>query len=75
MGLPDLVIGVLVGIGIVEPTGWEFIGPHVWPGTLWYLLLMILAIKEVERLAWGKTIVLALMGFVVNGTVQFIFIR
>lgn len=75
MGLPDLVIGILVGIGILAPFGWEFIGLHVWLGTLWYLLLTILAVKEVERLSWGKSIVLALMGFVVNGMVQFIFIR
>lgn len=75
MGLPDLVIGILVGIGILAPPGFEFIGPHVWLGTLWYLLLTILAVKEVERLSWGKSIVLALMGSVVNGVVQFIFIR
>jgi hypothetical protein len=75
IGLPDLAIGLFVGIGILAPLGFEFIGPHVWLGTLWYLLLMILAVKEVERLSWGRSIVLALMGFVVNGVVQFVFIR
>jgi hypothetical protein len=75
MGLPDLVIDILVGISILPPLGSGFIGPHVWLGTLWYLLLTILAVKEVERLSWGKSIVLALMGSVVNGMVQFIFIR
>jgi hypothetical protein len=75
IGLPDLVIGILVGIGILVPLGFAFIGPHVWLGTLWYVLLTILAVKEVERLSWGRSIVLALMGFVVNGVVQFIFIR
>jgi len=75
MGLPDLVIGLLVGIGILAPLGFEFIGPHVWLGTFWYLLLTILAVKEVERLSWGKSTVLALMGFAVNGVVQFVFIR
>ena len=75
MGLPDLAIAILVGIGILAPPGFEFIGPHVWLGTLWYLLLTILAVKEVERLSWGRSIGLALMGFVVNGVVQFIFIR
>jgi hypothetical protein len=44
-------------------------------GTLWYLLLDMLAVKEIERLSWGKSIELALMGFVANGVVQFIFIR
>ncbi|MGD1995050.1 MAG: YIP1 family protein [Anaerolineae bacterium] len=75
IGLPDLAIGILVGIGVLAPLGFEFIGPHVWLGTLWYLLLTILAVKEVERLPWGKSIVLALIGFAVNGVVQFIFIR
>lgn len=75
MGLPDIILGLLVGIGIMSPRGWAFIGFHVWLGTLWYLLLMILAVKEVERLSWGISIVLALMGFVINGVVQFIFIR
>ena len=75
MGLPDLTIGILVRNGILAPPGWGFVGPHVWLGTLWYLLLMILAVKGVEHLSWGKSIVLALVGFVVNGVVQFIFIR
>jgi hypothetical protein len=75
MGLPDLVLGILVGKGILAPPSWTFTGPHVWLGTLWYLLLMVLAVKEVEHLPWGKSIVLALIGFAVNGVVQFIFIR
>lgn len=75
MGLPDLAIGVLVGIGVLVAPGFEYVGPHVWLGTLWYVLLTILAVKEVERLSWGKSIVLALMGSVVNGVVQFIFVR
>jgi hypothetical protein len=75
IGLPDLVIGILIGTGILAPLGWEFVGPHVWLGTLWYFLLIFLAVKEVERLSWGKSLLLALLGFVANGTVQFIFIR
>jgi hypothetical protein len=75
MGLPDFVISLLVGIGILTPLGFEYVGPHVWLGTAWYLLLTILAVKEVERLSWGKSILLALMGFVANGVVQFVFIR
>jgi len=59
----------------MAPLGWGFVGPHVWLGTLWYLLLTLLAVKEAERLPWGKSIVLALVGFVVNGMVQFVFIR
>jgi hypothetical protein len=75
MGVPDLAIGILTGIGVLAPLGFEFIGPHVWLGTFWYLLLTVLAVKEVEHLSWGKSIVLGLMGFAVNGVVQFIFIR
>jgi hypothetical protein len=75
MGLPDFVISLLVGIGILTPLGFEYVGPHVWLGTAWYLLLTILAVKEVERLSWGKSILLALMGSVANGVVQFVFIR
>jgi hypothetical protein len=66
---------VLVGTGVLAPLGFGFVGLHVWLGTLWYLLLTILAVKEVERLPWGKSIALALMGFAANGVVQFIFIR
>lgn len=75
IGLPDLLIAILVGIGFLAPLGFAFVGPHVWLGTLWYLLLTILAVKEVEHLAWEKSIVLALMGSAVNGVVQFVFIR
>jgi len=75
MGLPDLLLGLLVGVGVVAPRGWEYVGPHVWLGTLWYLLLIVLAVKEVERLSWAKSSILALLGFAVNGIVQFIFIR
>jgi hypothetical protein len=75
IGLPDLVIGILVGAGILAPLGWFFGGPYVWLGTLWYLLLTVLAVREVERAPWGKSIVLALLGSIVNGAVQFIFIR
>ncbi len=75
MGLPDLVLGLMVGIGVMAPLGFEYIGPHVWLGTLWYLGLMIIAVKEVEGFSWRKSVILALVGFVVNGMVQFIFIR
>jgi hypothetical protein len=75
IGLPDLVIGILVGNGILLPLGWTFIGPHVWLGTIWYMLLVLLAVKEIERLSWMRSIVLALIGFAANGMVQFIFIR
>lgn len=75
MGLPDLAIGLLAGMGMITPPGFAYIGPHVWLGTVWYLFLVILSVREVERLSWGKTVVLAAIGFVVNGMVQFIFIR
>jgi hypothetical protein len=75
IGLPDLAIGILVGNGVLLPPGWTFIGPHVWLGTIWYVLLMVLAVKEIERLSWMRSIVLALSGFAANGMVQFIFIR
>lgn len=75
MGLPDVVVGILVGTGILAPLDWATVGPHVWMGTLWYVCLTVLAVKEVERLSWRKTVVLASMGTVANGVVQFIFIR
>jgi hypothetical protein len=75
MGIPDLVLAVLARAGIRAPLGWGAVGLHVWLGTLWYLALMVLAVKQVERLAWGPSIVLGLTGFVVNGAVQFIFVR
>jgi hypothetical protein len=75
IGLPDLAIAILAGAGIIGPLGFEYVGLHVWVGTLWYLLLTILAVREVEQLGWGKSIALALLGFVANGVVQFIFVR
>lgn len=75
IGLPDLVLGLLAGFGILAPRGFAYVGPHVWLGTLWYLLLSILAVKEAERLGWGNSLVLGLIGFASNGAVQFIFIR
>jgi hypothetical protein len=75
IGLPDLILGILTGLGILTPLGFTYVGPHVWLGTLWYLLLTILAVKEAECLGWVRSIVLGLIGFAVNGAVQFIFIR
>ena len=75
MGLPDLALAVLAGIGVSVPIGWVLSGPQIWLGTLWYLLLNLLAVKQVERLSWGRSVVLALLGFVANGVVSFVFIR
>ncbi|MCK2212437.1 YIP1 family protein [Actinomadura sp. ATCC 31491] len=75
MGLPDLVLAVLAGLGVPGLLGWMLSGPHIWLGTLWYAVLTVLAVKEVERLSWGKTIALAAAGLVANGLVQFVFIR
>lgn len=66
MGLPDIAINILPGFGIPVPRSWVFSGPHIYLGTSWYELLMILAVREVEQLSWTKTIVLALLGFLVN---------
>jgi hypothetical protein len=33
MGIPDLVLSLLVGLRILAPLGWEFVGLHVWLGT------------------------------------------
>jgi len=75
IGIPDLVLAILAGIGVSIPIGWVLSGPHIWLGTLWYFVLTIFAVKEVEHLSWSKTIMLSLIGFIVNGVVQFIFIR
>ena len=75
MGIPDFLIGPLTKMGIIAPRGFEYVGPHVFIATLWYLFLMILSVKEVERLRWSTSIILTLIGFVVNGMVQYIFIR
>lgn len=34
MGLPDLAISVLVGVGILAPIDWTYIGPHACPDRL-----------------------------------------
>ena len=75
IGLPDLVLGILTGFGKISSRGFAYIGPHVWLGTIWYLFLLIIAVKETERLGVAKSLALGLMGFMVNGVVQFIFIR
>lgn len=75
MGLPDLTLAILAGIGVSIPIGWVLSGPHIWLGTMWYGVLTILAVREVEHLSWSKTIMLSLLGFMANGVVQFIFIR
>ena len=75
IGIPDFLIGPLTKMGIIAPRGFEYVGPHVFIGTFWYFFLMILSVKEIERLSMSKTIVLTLIGFAVNGMVQFIFIR
>jgi len=75
IGIPDLFLGILIGFGKVNSRGFAYIGPHVWLGTIWYLFLLIIAVKETERLGVAKSLTLGLMGFIVNGVVQFIFIR
>ena len=75
IGIPDLIIGVLTGLGVLNPLGFAYVGPHVWLGTLWYLFLSILVVKETEQLAWGKSLMLGFIGFATNGMIQFIFIR
>lgn len=75
MGIPDFLIAPLTKIGIITYHGFEYVGPHVFIATLWYLFLMILSVKEVERLPWITSIIFTLIGFAVNGMVQFIFIR
>jgi hypothetical protein len=66
MGLPDLAILLLAH---------EMGGPHVWAVTLWYLVLVVLCMRETERLAWGKSIASALAGSVAFGEFEFVFIR
>ncbi len=75
MGLPDLLLGILAGFRVIVPRGFAYVGPHVILGTVWYLLLTILAVKEAERLGWKESILLGLLGFAANGLVSFIFIR
>lgn len=73
MGLPDLLLGVLAAFRVSVPAWLIFSGPHIWLGTLWCLLLYILAVQETERVGWKGGILLGLLGFAVNGMVMFIF--
>lgn len=75
IGLPDLVINILPVFGVAVPRWLEFYGPHMYLGTAWYFVLMILAVRETEQLSWAKTSVLGFPGALVNGAVQVIFIR
>ncbi len=80
MGVSDLVLNLLVGSRIMSTPnlfwdGHNTRGPHIWLGTLWYLLLTLLAVREAERLGWGKSAALAVIGFAANGAVQFVFMR
>ncbi len=75
MGLPDLVQGILIGLKVIPPVTWTDVGPHIYLGTVWFLLLTILAVKEAECLGWMKSILLGLAGFAVNGAVSAIFMR
>jgi hypothetical protein len=67
MGLPDLALYLLVPERLVTL--------HVWPVTLWYLVLTIVAVREAERLPWSKSIVSALAGALANGALQFLVMR
>ncbi len=75
MGIPDLILGILAALKVAAPSWLVFNGPHIWLGTLWYMVLTILAVRQAERLGWKESILLGLIGFAVNGVVQFIFIR
>ncbi len=75
MGIPDLIISLLIKMSLLPPRNWNDVGLHIYLATLWYLLLTILSVKEVERLSWGRSILIGLIGFAVNGMVSYIFIR
>jgi hypothetical protein len=66
-GVPDLALYLLVPDRLVTL--------HVWPVTLWYLVLTVLSVQEVEHLPWGPSIVSALAGALVNGALQFLVMR
>jgi hypothetical protein len=66
MGLPDLALAIL---------GRSFIGPHVFLGTIWYFLLVVVIVRELERLSWPKTVAVSFMGALANAAVQFVFTR
>jgi hypothetical protein len=67
IGLPDLTLGLLAPQRMVTV--------HVWPVTLWYLVLTVLGVREAERLPWGKSVVSALVGALANGALQFLVMR
>lgn len=48
---------------------------YVVPGTLWMLVLLILAIQEAEHLPWAKSVAVALPAALANAAVEYIFIR
>lgn len=52
------------------PRGSAHVGPHVLAGTLWYMILTILALKEAAHPGWGKSLVLSLLGFAANESAQ-----
>lgn len=66
MGLPDLTLAIL---------GKSAIGPHVYIGTAWFLLLVFLIVRELACLSWPRTCVVSLLGAVANAAVQFVFTR
>ncbi len=49
--------------------------PYVYLGTLWILALLILAIRETERLPWTTSVAIALPATLANAAVEYIFIR
>jgi hypothetical protein len=67
MGLPDLALHLLAPERLITL--------HVWPVTLWYVVLTILAVREAESLPWDKSILTALVGALANGTLQFLVMR
>ena len=67
MGIPDL-IGNWISISPVW--GW-----HVWLGIIVFYICAIISVREVEKLSWIKSILIALIGYMATGSVQFIFIR
>jgi len=69
MGLPDLAIYIFAP-GIRG--GFD---PHVLVGTLWCFILTIVSVKEAERLPWGRSIVVAVVGSLASGILAFTYIR
>ena len=76
MFLPDCVVGMLPSDVIQPPVFWNVINPaRLIVGTLWPVIIHILAVKEVQRLSFSRACIVTAFSYIPYGAVLLTYVH